>query len=133
MIIAWFHWAGRSAAGLWRSFLMVVWFFVANKRPFCHHLTYWILMFVVRTTNVSWLKPLKLSFVLFNWKVMVVTNFLSSKISWMKDLYVAHLVQVSSVWTIMTLNSPDIAFSNLMSYIVSIWISHRLFQELLPN
>ena len=85
------------------------------------------------TTKVSWLKSLIISFGLFNWKVIVVINFvwmiiflscfkeccgfLSSKISWMKDLYVAHLVQISSVWTVMTLNSPNIAFSNLRSQV----------------
>ena len=40
---------------------MVVWFFVTNKRPFCHHLNYWILVFVVMTTKVSGLKPLIIS------------------------------------------------------------------------
>ena len=46
-----------------------------QKGLFCHHLNKWILMSVEMTTNVSWLKPLMLSFGLFNGNVMVDINF----------------------------------------------------------
>ena len=38
----------------------------AKNGQFCDHLNYWILMFVVMTTKVSWLKSLVISFGLFN-------------------------------------------------------------------